>query len=784
MLWLLCIVAAKLPDIVPVEFQKFAIKKFSAIGNPFTKSIKNEDVTNEQKCLASIISMYLEYALKNWQITAEASVLVLLEDYVALFKGDQPMQILDDQSDLRHYYVSYILSLIHISPQFTNAIWAKVFGLLYNDKCMGSIFLFEKEYNFSLHRDVLNANYVYMVDIFPLWLSQVAFNPSGLVMKHALDVAVMLDTIAHDERLDMKALIPNQENSIVTAMQASFTVPDLEPASVDLIDWTITLLKDNMNRANEVDMQIPMFLLQLRGLQSKVSAEELLSHLLFRLDRSSDADSNASKRYLIFHLISRFDEKEVLNKIFSKLESVISKLTDERNPDALIIGRVLGSCSVIAEPCQDDVLFHISKATLTSLQTYLAAEWKTVMSLFINHPSMICRTSGYEVLRYSRFWERTKEPNCVQEIVEKMTQTWFRQLSERFSAVHMRGEKYSALKIAFIDLFLEMSQDTNIAKHFMEYFADRIFDGALESVQQSRYYTFTPSENWALLETYRKQPSLLMGSACSPDKQMNRRRAGSKFKPRQARYFSQISKGDVERSYQDEVYTQNIDDTTALLERMAQQQHGIGHQIATRISAKWPSVVTPIEKYDQMLPQALPTDRDGHIGNAFRDHPGLFGLLRSCYHDGQVGIYDLLRSLLAYYVAFWHMGVVEQAETPLEHCVQLEGTIQLIELLGQTGAIETQLSNCSHLLASLDIRDIGNVVYSAIWEYTRQCPVGTEIPGLGTVTKPSSDMRAKNTTIAVAKIKSIVGQRINSLSAMDIRADPKFEETAKKYHYL
>lgn len=47
-----------------------------------------------------------------------------------------------------------------------------------------------------------------MVDIFPVWLSQVAFSSSGLVMKHALDVAVMLDTIAHDERLDMKALIP------------------------------------------------------------------------------------------------------------------------------------------------------------------------------------------------------------------------------------------------------------------------------------------------------------------------------------------------------------------------------------------------------------------------------------------------------------------------------------------------------------------------------------------------------------------------------------------------
>jgi hypothetical protein len=47
-----------------------------------------------------------------------------------------------------------------------------------------------------------------LADVFPKWLSQVAFSPSGLVMKHALDVAVMLDTIAHDENLGMKELIP------------------------------------------------------------------------------------------------------------------------------------------------------------------------------------------------------------------------------------------------------------------------------------------------------------------------------------------------------------------------------------------------------------------------------------------------------------------------------------------------------------------------------------------------------------------------------------------------
>ncbi|KAM3587044.1 hypothetical protein VKS41_002090 [Umbelopsis sp. WA50703] len=130
------------------------------------------------------------------------------------------------------------------------------------------------------------------------------------------------------------------------------------------------------------------------------------------------------------------------------------------------------------------------------------------------------------------------------------------------------------------------------------------------------------------------------------------------------------------------------------------------------------------------------------------------------------------------------MTIVEQAESPLEHYVQLEGTFQLIGLLGQTGAIETPLSNCRHLLSSLSIRDIGNVLYSAIWEYTRRCPVGSEIPGLGTVTKSSLDMRAKNTTIAVEKIRSIVRQRISSPSALETRADPKFEETAKKYSYL
>lgn len=79
---------------------------------------------------------------------------------------------------------------------------------------------------------------------------------------------------------------------------------------------------------------------------------------------------------------------------------------------------------------------------------------------------------------------------------------------------------------------------------------------------------------------------------------------------------------------------------------------------------------------------------DGLIGNTFRDHAGLFGVLKHCYYDGQPGIHDILKSLLAYYIAFWHMDVIQQAESPLEHCVQLEGTHQLIELLSQVSGFD------------------------------------------------------------------------------------------------
>lgn len=44
--------------------------------------------------------------------------------------------------------------------------------------------------------------------MFPRWLTAVAFEPKGLIMKHAMDVAIMIDTLAYDPRLDLKYMIP------------------------------------------------------------------------------------------------------------------------------------------------------------------------------------------------------------------------------------------------------------------------------------------------------------------------------------------------------------------------------------------------------------------------------------------------------------------------------------------------------------------------------------------------------------------------------------------------
>lgn len=47
-----------------------------------------------------------------------------------------------------------------------------------------------------------------MLDVFASWLYSVAFDSNGLIMKHALDVCMLMDRLGHDPELGLSTLIP------------------------------------------------------------------------------------------------------------------------------------------------------------------------------------------------------------------------------------------------------------------------------------------------------------------------------------------------------------------------------------------------------------------------------------------------------------------------------------------------------------------------------------------------------------------------------------------------
>jgi hypothetical protein len=93
----------------------------------------------------------------------------------------------------------------------------------------------------------------------------------------------------------------------------------------------------------------------------------------------------------------------------------------------------------------------------------------------------------------------------------------------------------------------EMSHEPRIARQILETFCDRIYDGALESFCQSKYHTFAMSDNWLLLDVYRKQTFVHLASGDEPLGQVSRCQTGSRFKPRQPRYLAHLADIDIER---------------------------------------------------------------------------------------------------------------------------------------------------------------------------------------------------------------------------------------------
>lgn len=106
--------------------------------------------------------------------------------------------------------------------------WPHIFKRLYKDDAAGSIFLYEKNTKQSVVKHP-SGDIEDVTSVFPRWLTMIAFDPNGSIMKHAVDVAIMLDTLAHDNRLDLAYLIPVCCNTCSFQRLAN----SLSPLSVD-----------------------------------------------------------------------------------------------------------------------------------------------------------------------------------------------------------------------------------------------------------------------------------------------------------------------------------------------------------------------------------------------------------------------------------------------------------------------------------------------------------------------------------------------------------------------
>ena len=89
---------------------------------------------------------------------------------------------------------------------------------------------------------------------------------------------------------------------------------DLEPASIDLVEWILPIIASTTSERGPDDLKIPLFLLQMTALRSDTPdiATSMFVALITRLDRETTKDrlqADAGSRYLILNLVAAAEEK-------------------------------------------------------------------------------------------------------------------------------------------------------------------------------------------------------------------------------------------------------------------------------------------------------------------------------------------------------------------------------------------------------------------------------------------------------------------------------------------
>ncbi|KAI9276960.1 hypothetical protein BDA99DRAFT_494530 [Phascolomyces articulosus] len=720
--------------------------------------------------MTALGSNLLSHLLQNQKDTTKKSIQDLWNQYFDMIKRyNEGIQ----ESDIQIYLLGYLLSLPRIAPGVVSECWKDIFKRLYENNGLGNMFLHERDTKQSLVRTV-SGDIVSVAGVFSTWLYTVAFDKNGLIMKHALDIAIALDAMAYDRRLGLHYLIPSGDRSIIDTLKPSFDQLDLEPASVDLVDWILPIIASKTSKRGPDDLKIPLFLLQMTALRSNTSdiAINMFVALITRLDRettSNQLQADAGSRYLILNLVAAAEEKwpgifeTILEQVFSKAIAMhIASAGGSIN-----VEKILTNLSMLFEEAPERN--YNNRPGFDAFKRYMKLRWRQVLLLFVNHPSMECRALGYRLLSRSHFWENSGETGSAAKNVDPMMiskllmDAWFRHMKSRYT-FFKENEEESVLN-ELENLITCCCQNLSLAKAIFNAAIDGITGGALE---------LFPSVD---LEALRQEKTDLISKVRDANISNDNSSQGSISSlsyPNQRRppQFLQVySQLDHMLELQDKVYIDNIERSANLFYRFQEQQHysqehksAINFHILSHLSVKWPSVTAPTEAYDEALPKNIPCARDIAIGNAFKDHPVLFLIVEKCSANSRFPLDDLLRSVLVYFIVFWHMEQVAQASTCLKFATQLEETARLIILTKHI--LPTSFHDVYKLFPFMSARELGIVLYQTIWPFIRGHRTVSGIPGLGT-SGPSKTSKKELELEAKCKkqLSSIYQERLKMLES-------------------
>ncbi|CDS02907.1 hypothetical protein LRAMOSA00309 [Lichtheimia ramosa] len=761
--WLVCYVSEKLHVCALQHIHQYLIIQFAKVGNPHISAATTMDAAQSQ--LTTFASTFFSHMLHSHAESVQQSLSNAFDAYItwasgtdAKFSGSD-MDV--DQIDTRAYTLSYMLGLPKISADLTNACWGAIARKLLNDDVLGNIFVFEREENKSLVRTT-EGDVNTVSKMFPAWLYGVEFDRSGVVMKHALDIAIILDTMAHNPRLGLEHLMPSSgQTSVIDSLRPTFEQLNLEPASIDIVDWVVSILNSESGQRQKEGLKIPLFLLQLIILKNNEpsAAIDTLVQLVTSIVRTPDDNSvsNGYARYIILSLVEAASEKwpdifqSTLGSIFSK--AIATHIANSAG--AVNVQKILANITLLFEDCYQDEEKSSVRPGFSAFQLYIMQHWRQVLLLFVNHPSMECRALGYRMLTVSKLWEYDKvaeasdyiDPNVLAKL---FTDAWFRHMKSRY--LYFEKETEASVLDEFEDLIIHCCQNMKLAKAIHTSFLDAILGGALE--------IFPPVDLKALQEekknllekmdatnfhsnsdTPNVVSSLSVVQGPTPSNQS---------RPPQFLVTPKFLQNELE--IQDKTYIDNVERTARLFYNFKDvissedQVRSIILHILSHMSSKWPSSTATWQAYDDALPRNIPSPRDIAIGNAFKDYPVLFLILDKCSSAVQHPVDDTLRSVLVYFIAFWHMSQVAQAPTALKFATQLEETIRLIMLLEQI--LPKSLMDIYHILPFMSAQDVGSVLYQVIWPFLRSDHSPLEIPGLEATTQvehtsPNQEMETK-----------------------------------------